>query len=281
MENETVNIVQLLCDLSEASDEVFRETAMGLEIAVTMQHLTKLGAIEPGPRPETVTCNACYADHPAVIEYDADRRCYVHFCPEAGFVTVNDSDLITHRFRPEWLVDWLVKALPITSPLRRPALIPGRVWHLGDAACGDTLVTVVFARRISSQAALDQLASVLGTIHHADKGLVITTSPQVARQVQLPHGFAFLDLREIGRTVGQRLFVDQARLGSLVHALPGKSSLARPVIKASRKSARSRPAWIFVQADKTLIAEMRAMIWPGTARNPTDAARALARRAAG
>jgi hypothetical protein len=197
MENETANIVQLLCDLSEASDEVFRRSGMGFWCNGGLKRLAELGAMEPGPRPETVTCNACYADHSAVIEYDAERRCYVHFCPEAGIVTVNDADLITHRFRPEWLVDWLADALHIPSPLRRPALVSGCVWHLGDAACGDTLVTFIFARRVFSQADLDLLVSVLRPIHPADKGLVITTSPHVARQVQLPNGFEFLDLKDI------------------------------------------------------------------------------------
>jgi hypothetical protein len=197
MQTETVNIVELLCALSEASDEVFRESEMGFGDRCATHHMTKLGAIEPSPRPETVVCNACDADHAAVIEYDADRHCYVHFCREVGFVTLNDADLVTHRFRPDWLVDWLVGALPITSPVRRPALIPGRVWHLGDAACGDTLVTIIFARRVFSQADLDLLASALRPVHPADKGLVITTSPHVARQVQLPNGFEFLDLKDI------------------------------------------------------------------------------------
>ena len=34
-------------------------------------------------------------DHPAVIEFDAARHCYVHFCPEAGLVTVPNTDLAT------------------------------------------------------------------------------------------------------------------------------------------------------------------------------------------
>lgn len=142
-------------------------------------------------------------------------------------------------------------------------------------------MTVILTRRISSQAVLDELATVLGTVYLADKGLVITTSPQVARQVQLPHGFTFLDLREIGRMVGRRLAVDQARLTSLVHALPGKSSSAKPATKASRKFRQDPARLDFREADRPLIAEMHSMILAGRARNPTDAARALARRALG
>src|ERR1019366_1450163 len=147
LRTDTVNIVPLLCDLSEASDEVFRESELEFGCHSGLQLLADLGVIEPGPRPETVVCNACDADHPAVIEFDAERRCYFHFCPEAGTVTLENADLVTHRFRPEWLADWLMRALPITSPLGRTGLVQGCVWHLGDAACGDTQVTVIFARR--------------------------------------------------------------------------------------------------------------------------------------
>ena len=85
-----------------------------------------------------------------MIEFDVEQRCYVHFCPEAGLVTVNDADLIRHRFRPEWLADWLAMALRLTSPLRRSFLVDGRVWYLGDTVCGDTLVKVIFARQVGT-----------------------------------------------------------------------------------------------------------------------------------
>jgi hypothetical protein len=281
MKIDSVNIVPLLCDLSEASDDVFRDPEMALGIYNGLRHLAEMGAIERGPRPETVACTACDADHPAVIEYDPIQQCYVHFCPEAGLVTLNDADLITHRFRPEWLVDWLVQEVPITSPVRRPALVDGRVWHLGDASCGDVLVTAIFARRVSSQAELDHLMSALRPIHPVGKGLVLTTSPHVARQIQLPNGFEFLELADIIRSVGDRLIVDQAKLGSRVQGLLGKSMPAKPPVRASQKNRKEPSRLDYREADKLLIAEMHAMILAGDARNATDAARALAKRAAG
>ena len=67
---ETVNVVQLLCDLSESSDEVFHASKIGPERDNGLQYLARLGAIERGPLPETIVCDACDADHPAVIEFD-------------------------------------------------------------------------------------------------------------------------------------------------------------------------------------------------------------------
>lgn len=275
------NAADLLCDLSEASEEVFRDCAIDHEFDASLPILKQLGAVGAGPRVESVTCRACDGDHSAAIEFDAERRCYFHSCPEVGLVKVDDDDLATLVFDPEWLVDWLVSGLAISYPARRRTLVSGQVWHLGDAACGDALVTVIFARRIRSQAALDQLASVLGTVQHADRRLVITTSAQVTRQVPLPHGFVFLDLREITRMVGEQPIVDQTRFDILVRAMPVLSKTVKPPIKASPK-IRQEPARLdYREADKPFIAEMHAMILDGKARNPTDAARAVARRAPG
>jgi hypothetical protein len=213
-EMDAPTVLELLCDLSEASDEIFRESMTGGASCAGLQLLTKLGAIEPGPRPETVTCKACDADHPAAIEYDTARSCYVHYCPEAGLVTLNDADLTTYRFSPEWLPEWLVTALPIASPVQRPPLVPDHIWHLGDTACGETLVTVVFARRISSLTRLDRLASALHRVHRADRGVVITTSLYASRQVQLPHGYEFLQLPDIVREETGGLMLDRTRLAS-------------------------------------------------------------------
>lgn len=281
MQAGTVNVVQLLCELSESSDEVFHASKMAPECEGGLRYLAGLGAVERGPRPETVVCNACDADHPAVIEFDNERRCYIHFCPEVGFVTVNEADLITYRFRPEWLAEWLMKEIPIDSPLRRPPLVDGRVWHLGETACAEAVVTVIFARRVSSQAALDLLASALKPIHPAGKGLVLTTSPHIARQVQLPNGFEFLDLGDIIRSVGDQLIVDRAKLDARVQVLPEESVPAKRPARTSRKDREEPRRLDYRKADKPLIDEMHAMIQGGTARNATDAARGLARRAAG
>jgi hypothetical protein len=281
MKIDTVNIVPFLCDLSEASDEVLRESEMGLGNHSGLQQLVEMGAIERGPRPETVACAACDDDHPAPVEYDSNRRRYVHFCPEAGLVTLNDADLITHRFRPEWLVDWLAKEIPIHSPVRRPALVDGRVWHLGDATCADVVVTFIFARRVSSQEVLDLLVSALRPLHPIGKGLVLTTSIHTARQVQLPNGFKFLDLGDIVRSVGDQLIVDQANLDSRVQVLPDDPVPARRPTRTPRKDRKEPRRLDYREVDKPFVDQMHAMIVKGKARNPTDAARALASRAAG
>jgi hypothetical protein len=224
------NIVQLLCDLSEASEDVFRDTFFKGDCCQHIKTLTDMGLIEPGPTPDTITCAACDADHVATLEYDPGRRRYTYFCPEAGWVAADDADLVTYRFRPEWVADWLVKALPITSPVQRPAIVPEFVWYLGDATCGVTSVTVIFARRMSSQVTLDRLASELRTIHPAEKGLILTTAMRVPRHLRLPGGFEMLPLAEIIRAGGDSFSVDKQRLGRWL----------RGIEQTTAKGARTR-----------------------------------------
>jgi hypothetical protein len=151
---------------------------------------------------------------------------------------VDDADLATHRFRPEWLVDWIVRELPITSPPRRRAIVPECAWHLGDAKCGDTWVTAIFARRISNLAALERLASELRTIHPAEKGIVLTTSMHAARHVQLPGKYELLPLMEIIRAAPDGLMLDIQRLGFWLGGMEpstakrGATRSGRPSIQA-------------------------------------------------
>jgi hypothetical protein len=120
--------------------------------------------------------------------------------------------------------------------------------------------------------------SALKPVHPTGAGFVVTTSHYVARQVQLPNGFEFLDLGEIIRWVGDRLIVDRAIFDSRVQSSQGATPRSALAPRQDRKEPRRLD---YREADKPIIAEMHVMILGGTARNATDAARALASRAAG
>src|SRR5437588_5164359 len=95
--------------------------------------------------------------------------------PEAGRVMVEDDVLATIRVNPEWVLDWLVTALPITPPVRRRTLIPALAWHLGDAHIGGTELAVVFAIGVCSQPNLSALATALSVAPPVDFGVALTT----------------------------------------------------------------------------------------------------------
>jgi hypothetical protein len=178
------------------------------------------------------------------VEFDPATRRHSYFCPEAGPMTVDDADLVALRFNPGWLVEWLIRELPISPPARRQELVQNRVWYLGGLMCGDTLITVIFARQVSSQAALGRLASGLRTVHPADKGLVITTSSNVARHIPLPDGYEFLDLREIMRAAAGGLTLDRTRLGSWIRGISATTGKGAPS-RSGRPSPQGRILQIY------------------------------------
>ena len=229
------DLVQLVCDLYEAPDGTFVVATIEPELTSSFEILRSMAALQPGPSLTSVTCQTCGTDHAVDTEPAATSRRYTYFCPFAGRVPLNDTDLATVRLDYEWLVSWLSQALGITSHGRRRAVVSDHVWHVGDAVCGQTNVTIVFARRIVSPSALDRLASELRAIHPAEKGLVITTSPNFARQIRLPGGYEIIQLPVIARESESRLILDHQRLGSWIRGMEpatakgGKGRIGRPL----------------------------------------------------
>jgi hypothetical protein len=170
------------------------------------------------------------------LEFDPRTRRHWHFCPEAGRVMmVEDDVLATIRVDPEWVLDWLVTALPITPPVRRRVLVPALAWHLGDAHIGGAELTVVFAVGVCAQRNLDALAIAVSTVPPAKFGVVLTTSGAPPRWLRLPHGYQFLDLRDIARPEKDYLAIEKTKLVGWIKGL--RKGLDKPVqLRAGRPS---------------------------------------------
>jgi hypothetical protein len=229
-----IDPVNLLCDLIEARVGSFDADALRSEAARAIEFLLKIGALVPGQVTRALTCRVCHEDHPVHLEFDSSTRRHWHFCPEAGRVTVDDHALATVCVDPDWLLEWLVREFPIKLPVRRRTLMPGLVWHLGDASVGETELTVVFAVGTSARQNLDALASAICTVPPAKLGLVLTTSVAQPRWLRLPHGYQFLDIREIACAENDRLIIHKKKLLGWVKGLrkgldkPARLHVGRP-----------------------------------------------------
>ena len=204
--------VNLLCNLIEARVGSFEASALPDQWGGSIDFLSNIGAVTRGGLLSVLTCRACDGDHPVHLEFDPRTRRHWHFCPEAGRVLVEDDVLATIRVNPDWVLDWLVTALPITPPVRRRVLIPALAWHLGDAHIGGTELTIVFAIGVYSQRNLDALAIAVSTVPPAKFGLVLTTSSAPPRRLRLPHGYQFVDLRDIARPEKDCLAIEKLKL---------------------------------------------------------------------
>ncbi|MGB6325880.1 MAG: hypothetical protein WBG11_08920 [Methylocella sp.] len=133
------------------------------------------------------------------------------------------------------MLDWLVRALPITPPVRRRVLVPALAWHLGDAHIGGAELAVVFAIGVCMQSNLGALAAAISAIPPADFGIVLTTSAAPPRPLRLPHGYEFLELREIARPEKDCLAIEKTKLAGWIKGL--RKGLYKPAqLRAGRPS---------------------------------------------
>jgi len=231
----SIDPVNLLCDLIEASVGSLEATALPDRFGGSIDFLSKIGALTKGGLLSVLTCRACDGDHPVRLELDPRTRRHWHFCPAAGRVMVEDNALATIRVEPEWVLDWLVTALPITPPLRRRVLVPALAWHLGDAHIGGTELAVVFAIGMCRQLNLGALASAISAAPPADFGVVLTTSAAPPRPLRLRHGYEFLELREIARPEKDCLAIEKTKLLGWTKGL--RKGLNKPAqLRAGRPS---------------------------------------------
>jgi transposase len=233
----SIDPVNLLCDLIEASVGSLEVTALPDRWGGSIDFLSNIGAITTGELLSVLTCRACDGDHPVRLEFDPRTRRHWHFCPEAGRVMVEDDVLATIRVDPEWVLDWLVTALPITPPVRRRVLVPALAWHLGDAHIGGAELTVVFAIGVSTQRNLDALAIAVLTVPPAKFGIVLTTSGAPPRRLRLPLGYQFLDLQEIARPEKDYLVIEKTKLVGWIKRL--RKGLDKPAqLNVGRRTRR-------------------------------------------
>ena len=227
--------VNLLSNLIEARVDSFEASTLPDQWGGSIDFLSNIGAVTKGGLLSALTCRACHDDHPVHLEFDPSTRRHWHFCPEAGRVEVEDNLLATIRVDPEWVLDWLVTALPITPPVRRRVLVPALAWHLGDAHIGGTELTIVFAIGVCTQRNLDALAIAVSTVPPAKFGIVLTTSAAPPRRLRLPHGYQFVELRDIARPEQNCLAIDKIKLVGWIKGL--RKGLDKPAqLRAGRPS---------------------------------------------
>jgi hypothetical protein len=238
--------VGFLCELIEAGNGSLDATAVRERSNAEIEFLHNIGALTAGEPSSVVTCRACDNDHIARLEFDSSTRRHWHFCPEAGHVTVEDAALGTLRAEPQWLVDWLATALPLTPPVRKRELVCDIAWYCGDAHVGGTALTVVLGTRLSKLCNLEALADAIPAVPASQLGLVLTTTAGPPRRLALSHRYKLLDLRHIVKFRDDALTIDRPGLGAWIKAF-GKRLDQPSRLRAGRPSEAQLTERIFLE----------------------------------
>jgi hypothetical protein len=266
--------VGVLCELIEAGNGSLDATALRERSNAEIEFLSNIGAVTAAELSSVVTCRACDNDHIARLEFNPSTRRHWHFCPEAGYVIVEDAALTTLRAEPQWLVDWFATALPLTPPVRKRVLVRDIAWYCGEAHIDGNALTVVLGTALSKLCNLEALAAAIPAVPASQLGLVLTTTAGPARRLALPHRYKLLDLRHIVKFRDGALTIDRPGLGAWIKAFgkrldqPSRLRAGRPSqAQLTERIFRDRRALDIPMTDRRAEAEaIRAEMesqWPG------------------
>jgi hypothetical protein len=224
--NTSADPVGVLCDLIETGDVRLDAAAVRDRSQAEIAFLSRIGAVTAAEPSSIVTCRACDDDHGGRLEFDPSTGRYWHFCPHAGRVTIEDAALATLRANPQWLIDWMVAAMPLTPPVRKRELVRDIAWYCGEAHVGGNALTVVLGTKLSKLGNLETLAAAIPAVPAAHLGLVLTTTAEPPRRLALPHRYKVLDLRQILKVRDDALMIDKTALGDWIKGF--RKGLDRP-----------------------------------------------------
>jgi hypothetical protein len=264
---ERTNLIDLICNLLEQPRS--RTGGSILEsYGSAADRLIEIGLLQPAKAPNTIACRACDEDHAATPEFDSVARKYFHFCPIAGRVEVDPSDLREFEIRAAAILDLLVAAFPVLPAIKRE-LVAGKVWHLGEAILGRTSLTLIFACRIRSQRAFSALARAIAAVPVTEIGMIVTSSPVPDSPLSLPNRYTTVSLREIASVQGKRLEIDQQRLAAHIRLMRenrvgrGRPSDKDLIVDEYKRRRTQREPFVSIAAEARVIISKLKKAHPG------------------
>lgn len=196
--------------------------------------LLRWGAMLQDETLTSVACQSCGEDHAVDLRFDTVSRTWMYYCSSVGFVAVDEDDLVTFCFDFAWLFARLTEFLQIQRPRGR-VLVPDVLWDLGDAVLGGRLWSAFLARAVDVN--LDAILDALSTRGGKLKGLILTSTVNAPRSLQLPHGHRFIMLSDCFNTASGKL---DLVVDHVVAAVQG----SRPVVEGRRRGRRSRKSLV-------------------------------------
>jgi hypothetical protein len=212
----------LLIQLCEQARAEISGAALVDAFAEAGRVLLDWGALKPAGNLATVTCRACADQHFAEVEFEPQTRTYRHFCVEAGWVEVPESDLRRYALSLDWLLDRLATLVGVRDP--QPSnLVRDVAWRLGEARIGDCDWTALLGRRLGDERNLDLLTAALAERTWPGPALVLTTSDSIGTWLKLPRGFRTLALPEVMSAESDGFHLDYRAIIAAIATAAGPS----------------------------------------------------------
>jgi hypothetical protein len=148
--------------------------------------LIAAGALAPNGYEPVVTCLDDHDDEPVSVTWRDDLGGYAYFSSSAGWVKVEHERLRRYRVDFDWFRSCIAAGVNIPASQRWQCLVPDILWDLGDAWVGERKATFLLGRRLSFPVTLDAVCDALTGRVGRPPGVLLTTTPRVARHVRIP-----------------------------------------------------------------------------------------------
>ena len=186
MPNLSARAFRFLLDLAESETPVAAANIVAEEIGDELAVATTLGLLVPGGNRAGVTAGPGDAELRPILAFDGAAGAVTCFHPDAGFVTVSTQALRTWRLDPAKLAAFIGRMLGLPASFRPATLVDGLLWDLGTPRLGRAGMPVLYARRLTDEAARCRIRHELELRLGTKPSLLLTSARRVATDLALP-----------------------------------------------------------------------------------------------
>ena len=206
---------RFLLALAESEPPVAAASIVVEEIGDELAVANALGLLVPGNNRAGVTAGPGDAELRPILAFDGSAGAVTCFHPDAGFVTVSTETLRTWRLDTVKLAAFIGRLLGQPASFRPATLVDGLLWELGTPRLGRAGIPVLFARRLTDEAARYRIRHELELRLGEKLSLLLTSDRRVAIDLVLPAVSAVVPVVESLDRTADAARLDFPRLATL------------------------------------------------------------------
>ena len=229
MVKPALDTFRLLLDLCEHPEPLITGKVLRENYGASAQALLAAGTLKAGPNLSHVQI-AIDDDEEIEVEIERDPKSGApgYVSPRTGrWRTLPESDLMQYRLHVDHILSLLKDALEVPERFATIELVPGLLWEIGEAHLGKRAAIVLFARRLTVPAHIDQISDALTNRTGKADGLLLSSTVHIPRHLVVPGQHRIVSLHQCLDTNSSVFALDQAVLnGRLSGAGPVRALVA-------------------------------------------------------
>lgn len=214
MVKPALDTFRLLLGLCEHPEPLITGKVLRENYGASAQALLTAGALKAGPNLSHVQI-AIDDDEEVEVEIERDPKSGApgYVSPRTGrWRTLPESDLMQYRLHVDHVLSLLRDELEVPTRFTTTELVSGLLWEMGEARLGKRTAIVLFARRLTVPAHIDQISDALTNRAGKADGLLLSSTVHIPRHFAVPGQHRIVSLHQCLDTTSSVFALDQAVL---------------------------------------------------------------------